>query len=72
MGAGPLEATIHNLKRELCQETELLEENKAAWLKQQTELHALTVSNAKASEELALLQSTQVVMEHRRARLKRQ
>ncbi len=67
-----MEATINNLKRELSQETQQLEEHKAAWLKQQTELHALTESNAKATEEVALLQSTQAVMEHQRARLERQ
>ncbi len=72
MLAGPLEATIHNLKREISQETAQLEEHKAAWLKQQTELHALSESNAKATKEVALLQSTQAVMEHRLARLERQ
>ena len=72
MCAGPWEATIHNLRREVNLEAERLEEHKAAWLSQQTELPALSVSNAKAAEDLALLQSTQAVMEHQHARLERQ
>ena len=70
--AGPLQATIYNLKREVSQKAGQLEEHRAAWLRQQTEMHALSESNAEASEELALLRSTHDVMEHQRARLDRQ
>ena len=72
MCAGPLEATIYNLKREVSLEAERLEERKAAWMSQQMELHALSESNAKAAEDLALLESTHAVMEHQHARLERQ
>ena len=70
--AGPLQATIYNLKREVSQKAEQLEEHRAAWLRQQTEMHALSESNAEASEELALMRSTHAAMQHQRARLDRQ
>ncbi len=72
MCAGPLEATINNLKRALSARTKDLEEHKAAWLNQQTEMHAQSEAGAKASEKLALLKSTRVVVEQRYARLERQ
>ena len=72
MCAGPLEAMINNLKRELGAKTKELGEHKAAWLHQQTEMHAQSESGAKASEELALLKSTRAVVEQRYARLERQ
>ena len=67
-----MEATIGNLKREIGQSSAPLAEQQALWLRQQEELQALLASRAAAAEKLALAQSTHAVMEHRRARLKRQ
>ena len=70
--AGPLEATISNLKREISQRSTRLAEQQAQWLKQQEGLQAALASRAAAAEKLALAQSTHAVMDHRRARLERQ
>lgn len=72
LNAGPLEATIHNLKREIAQVDSKLQQAQASWHAQQKELHALTSSNAEAAEKLALLQSTRIMLEHNCARLERQ
>ena len=70
--AGPLEATISNLKREIGQMSARLAEQQAQWLKQQEGLQAALASRAAAAEKLALAQSTHAVMDHRCARLERQ
>ena len=70
--AGPLEATISNLKREISLRSARLAEQQAQWLKQQDGLQAALASRAAAAEKLALAQSTHAVMDHRRARLERQ
>lgn len=70
--AGPLEATISNLKRELGQKRAEVEQQQALWLSQQTDLHDLCSGNAEASEKLALLQSSRAELEHSLARLERQ
>jgi hypothetical protein len=70
--AGPLEATIHNLKREIAQVESELQQAKGSWHAQQKEVHTLISSNAEAAEKLALLQSTRIMLEHNCARLERQ
>ena len=70
--AGPQEATIHNLKREIAQVESELQQAQGSWHTQQKELHTLISSNAEAAEKLALLQSTHIMLEHNCARLERQ
>ena len=67
--AGPLEATIANLTREIAQRTEEGHALKVQWLTLQRELLALTASNGAAAEQLAKDTSTHAVMQHCLVRL---
>ncbi|CAL8468836.1 g8377 [Coccomyxa elongata] len=70
--AGPLEATIANLTREIAKRTEQGHALQLQWVTLQRELLALTASNGAAEEQLAKDTSTHAVMQHRLARLERQ
>ena len=71
-GAGPLEATIANLSREIAQRTEEGHALQLQWVTLQRELLALAASNGAASEQLAKDTSTHAVMQHRLSRLEHQ
>ncbi|KAK9915017.1 hypothetical protein WJX75_003675 [Coccomyxa subellipsoidea] len=70
--AGPLEATIANLSREIAQRTEEGHALQLQWVTLQRELLALAASNGAASEQLAKDTSTYAVMQHRLSRLEHQ
>lgn len=69
--AGPLEATIANMTREIAQRTEEGHALQLQWVTLQRELLDLTASNGAAQEQLSKDTSTHAVMQHRLSRLDR-
>lgn len=71
-GAGPLEATIANLSREIEAAATEGHALQMQWVTLQSELLALAASNSAAAEQISRDTSTRAVMEHRLERLDRQ
>ena len=67
--AGPLEATIANLQREIEGRAAAARELQRRWIGVQSQLVATQAQNAELAEALTTLQSQQAVMQQKRARM---
>lgn len=67
--AGPLEATIANLQRELAAREASSRELQRRWISVQGVLVGLQAENAELTEAVAAMRAQQAVMQQKRARL---
>ena len=67
--AGPLEATIANLQRELAARATASRELQRRWISVQGALVGLQAENAELAEAVAAMRAQQAVMQQKRARL---
>ena len=67
--AGPLEATINNLTREIARKGDENRELQRRWMSQQLELISLQTAAARDAEALQQLRAEHSVLSARRARL---
>jgi chromosome segregation ATPase len=70
--AGPLEATIANLQREIAAKTGAGRELQRRWIGVQGQLVALQAENAELAESVGAMRAQQAVMQQKRARLNSQ
>lgn len=70
--AGPLEATIANLQREIAAAGAAGRDLQRRWIAVQAQLVGAQAGNAEAAEAVAGLRSQQAVMQQKRARLNAQ
>lgn len=69
---GPLEATIHNLQREIENKRNESQELQRAWMQQQIELVSMENKNNKLSDSLSMMQSKTTVIKQKKRRLEAQ
>ncbi len=67
--AGPLEATIANLQRELAARAAASRDLQRRWISVQGALVGLQADNAELAEAVAAMRAQQAVMQQKRARL---
>ena len=67
--AGPLEATISNLQREIAAKTAAGRELQRRWIGVQGQLVAVQAENAELAEAVGAMRAQQAVMQQKRARL---
>lgn len=70
--AGPLEATIANLQREIAAKAAAACELQRRWMGVQAALVARQAENAEAAEAVAAMRAQQAVLQQKRARLEGQ
>lgn len=69
INAGPLEATIVNLQRDIAAKSAASRDLQRRWIGVQGQLVALQADNSEAAEAVAAMRSQQAVMQQKRARL---
>jgi len=70
--AGPLEATIANLQREIAAKAAAGRDLQRRWIAMQSQLVALQAENAELAEAISSMRAQQAVMQQKRARLNSQ